>query len=85
MARTKKNSNVDEIKDLSIELNKEVVKLKNLLNKLETNIGLLQTGANWNGANAYDVNQALLGHFDHDKNLLKKLEKCSEDLEAIVK
>ena len=84
MARTKKNEN-DEVKALSVELKKEVKKLSDLLNKLETNIGLLQTGASWNGANAYDVNQALLGHFDHDKNLLKKLEKCSEDLEAIVK
>ena len=77
--------NGDEAKALSVELKKEVEKLKKVLNKLETNIGLLQTGANWNGANAYEVNQALVGHFDHDKTLLSKLEKCSETLESVSK
>ena len=77
--------NEDEAKALSLELEAEVLKLKTLLSKLETNIGLLQTGANWNGANAYDVNQALVGHFDHDKTLLNKLEKCSEALKTACK
>ena len=75
----------DEAKTLSLELQAEVLKYKNLLNNLETNIGLLQTGVNWNGANAYEVNQSLLGHFDHDKTLLKNLEKCSDYLSTVIK
>lgn len=77
--------NEDEAKALSLELEAEVLKLKTLLSKLEGNINLLQTGANWNGVNAYDVNQALVGHFDHDKTLLNKLEKCSEALKTVCK
>lgn len=75
----------DEVKELSMELQKEVVKLKTLLSKLETNIGVLQNEVYWNGANAYDVNKALVGHFDHDKTLVSKLEKCSETLESVAK
>ena len=75
----------NEIKDLSNELKKEISKLKVLVNRLETNIGLLQACGYWNGANAYEVNQALIGHFDHDKTLLSKLEKCSETLESVSK
>jgi hypothetical protein len=78
-------ANTDEAKALSVELQKELKKYKVLLSKLETNIGLLQTGANWNGSNAYEVNQALIGHFDHNKTLLGKLEKCSETLETAIK
>lgn len=76
--------NKDEAKTLSLELEAEVLKLKTLLNKLETNVGLLQTGENWNGANAYDVNQSLIGHLDHDKTLLSKLEKCSDSLKTSI-
>ena len=76
--------NADEAKTLSLELEAEVLKLKTLLSKLETNIGLLQTGASWNGSNAYDANQALVGHLDHNRTLLSKLEKCSENLKSIV-
>jgi len=75
----------DEAKTLSLELQAELLKLKTALNKLETNIVLLQDGSNWNGANAYDVNQALVGHLDHDRTLLNKLEKCSESLNTIIK
>ena len=83
MAKVSKN--VDEAKALSLELQSEVARLKTLLDKLEKNIGLLQNGEIWNGSNACDVNQSLLGHYDHDKKLLMKLEKCSEQLETIIK
>jgi hypothetical protein len=76
--------NQDEAKSLSLELEAEVLKLKTLLSKLETNIGLLQTSGSWNGANAYDVIQSLIGHLDHDYTLLSKLEKCSDNLKSIV-
>ena len=75
----------DESKDLSVELEKEIAKLKKLIYKLETSVGLLQAGAYWNGANAYDVNQGLIGHLDHDMTLLKKLENCSESLKIAIK
>ena len=83
MVRTVKYEN--ESKELAVELQKELAKLKTSLAKLETNIGLLQSGENWNGANAYEVNQSLIGHFDHDKTLLNKLEKCSESLNEAIK
>ena len=75
----------DEAKALSLELQVELLKLKTALNRLETNVVLLQDGGNWNGANAYEVNQALIGHIDHDRTLISKLEKCSESLNAITK
>lgn len=84
-----KKYNEDEAKALSLELQAEVLKLKTLLEKLESNINALQTGdkngAYWNGVNAYDVNKSLVGHLDHDKTLLSKLDKCSEHLSSIVK
>lgn len=83
MIRTVKYEN--ENKELAVELKKELAKLKALVAKLETNVGLLQTGAHWNGVNAYEVNQSLIGHLDHDLTLLKKLEKCSETLEIVSK
>ena len=76
--------NEDEAKTLALELKKEVIKLRASIAKLETNVGLLQTSGNWNGANAYDVNKGLVGHLDHDKTLLNRLEKCSETLKASI-
>ena len=75
----------DEAKTLSVELKKEIEKLRNTLNKLESNTVLLQKGEIWNGTNAYETNKSLTGHLDHDKTLLNKLEKCSESLETLVK
>ncbi len=82
---TKVVNNIEEAKALSVELQKEVNRLKGILSKLETSITLIQSGDIWNGANAYEVNKALNGHLDHDKTLLNKLEKCSLSLEEIVK
>ena len=82
---TKGINNIEEAKALSVEIQKEINKLKTTLNKLETNITLIQSGDIWNGANACEVNKALNGHLDHDKTLLSKLEKCSLSLEEIVK
>lgn len=81
----KKMDNIDETSVLSVELQKEVSRLKTLLNKLETNICILQSGNIWNGNNAYESSQALIGHLDHDKTLLSKLEKCSDVLESVSK
>lgn len=75
----------DEAKDLSDDLKKEVSRLKTLLNKLETNVYMLQSGDIWNGNNACEINKSLIGHLDHDKTLLNKLEKCSDTLEVLSK
>lgn len=81
--------NEEELLKLSKELQSEMIKLKNSLNKLETNVAVLQTGdkngAFWNGENAYEFYKASLGHIDHDRNLLKHIEKCSISLEEMVK
>ena len=74
----------EEAKTLSLELKKELIRLKASINKLETNIGLLQTGGQQNGANSYDINKGLVGHLDHDKTLLNRLEKCSETIKASI-
>lgn len=84
MAIAKKNSN-EEGKALSLELQKELERLKKALDKIEKNIGVIQTGESWNGVNAYEINKSLSGHLDHDKTLLSKLEKCSEALESAIK
>lgn len=81
--------NKEEAKALSLELQAEILKLKGSLAKLETDVAVLQTGdkngAYWNGENAYDFHTAALGHMDHDKNLIKNLEKCSEYVETTIK
>ena len=79
----------DEAKTLSLELQKELDKLSKALDKLENNIDLLQigdrNGSYWAGDNAKEFYKASLGHVDHDRNLIKKLEKCSEQLETAIK
>lgn len=76
--------NEKEAKALLTELEKEISKLRVSICKLETNVELLQNGASWNGTNAYEVNKALVGHIDHDKTLLSKLEKCYEDYRKVL-
>ena len=80
-----KKINKEDGKTLSLELQKEIDRLRKTLDKLEKNIDIIQTGENWNGANAYQINKSLTGHLDHDKTLLSKLEKCSESLESAIK
>lgn len=86
---SKKKYSKDEAKTLSLELQAEILKLKNALSKLETDIALLQTGDKngpyWNGSNAYEFHKAGLGHLDHDMNLLRHLESCSEYVESTLK
>ena len=73
--------NVD-LKKISSELEKEILKLNKSLSKLETDIGLLQFGNKntpyWNGSNAYDAVASAIGHFYHDKKLISNLEKCAD-------
>ena len=57
-------NNMEEAKALSVELQKEISRLRTVLSKLENNIVLVQSGENWNGANAYEINKALNGHLD---------------------
>lgn len=86
---SKKKINKEEAKTLSIELQKEIEKLSKSLEKLESNIDLLQigdrNGSYWSGDNAKEFYKASLGHIDHDRTLIKKLEKCSEQLEIAIK
>lgn len=86
---SKKKYNKDEAKTISLELQAEVLKLKNSLSKLETDIALLQTGDKtgpyWNGNSAYEFHKAGLGHLDHDRNLLRHLESCSEYVKTVLK
>lgn len=74
----------NQVKDLAEKLNSEVDKFRKSLNKLEKDINLLQEGDGtkpyWNGENAYNWTMSCLAHIDHDKELLKHLEKCSDYL-----
>lgn len=85
----KSDLDLEEVKTLSLELQMEISKLKSSLYKLETDIGLLQSGDNngpyWNGSNAYDVITSCIGHFEHDKNLISNLEKCSDYVVSTIK
>ncbi len=86
---SKKKYSKEEAKTLSLELQTEILKLKYSLSKLETAIALLQTGDKngpyWNGNSAYEFHKAGLGHLDHDINLLRHLENCSEHMSSILK
>ena len=85
---TKKKYNEDDLKTIFYELQTELLKFKSSLSKLETDLGILQAGDKsgpyWNGDNAYEVYKACLGHFEHDKNLLAKLEKCCDNVGSAI-
>lgn len=85
---TKKKYNEDDLKTIFYELQTELLKFKSSLSKLETDLGILQAGDKsgpyWNGDNACEVYKACLGHFEHDKNLLAKLEKCCDNVESAI-
>lgn len=81
--------NKEEIKALVKDLESEIKKFKSALVKLETSAGILQTGDKngpyWNGESAIEFNKSLLGHFDHDRNLLNSLEKSLDYLKSLSK
>lgn len=83
-----KKKDLNDIQILSLELQKEVVILKQCLKLLKDNIDLLQNGNEdglfWNGENAVNASKALLGHYDHDMVLLENVTKCSEYLESLA-
>lgn len=85
---TKKKYNEEDLKTVFYELQTEISRFKSSLNKLETSLGILQTGDKngpyWNGDNAYEIYKACIGHFEHDKNLLAKLEKCCDNVESVI-
>lgn len=74
---------------LSNSLKTELLQLEIALAKLETDIAICQTGSDkgpyWNGLNAYGFYKSSIGFFEHDKNLLKNLKKCSEYLDSCIK
>ena len=84
----KKKSINNETQLLSLELQKEVMVLRQGLNLLKENIDLLQNGDSkglfWNGENALNISKSLLGHYDHDKVLLDNVLKCSEYLDSLA-
>ena len=86
---SKKKYNKEEAKTLSLELQTEISRLKNSLAKLEVDLDVLQigdkNGSYWNSANSYEFYKSALGHLDHDRTLLKNLEKCSEHLDSVIK
>lgn len=88
MAKSKKITG-QELNILALELKTEVTKFQNALSQLETDLGLLQSGdagkAYWSGPGAHTFLKSCLGNLDHDKNLLKNLNKCSEYLEKLAK
>lgn len=85
---SKNKYNKEEAKALSLELQAEILKLKSSLARFENDVVVLQTGDKngpyWNGENAYDVYKSSLGHLDHDNNLIKNIEKCSEYIEITI-
>lgn len=88
MSSKKNNFSKNLDKDLAKKLNNEVQKFKGSLNKLQEDVDLLQKGDGinpyWNGENAYNWTMSCLAHIDHDKELLKHLEKCSDYLNISV-
>lgn len=85
----KEELNKEDLNKLIKDLETEIKKFKQSLVRLETKAGILQTGDKngpyWNGENAIAFNKSLLGHFDHDKNLLVSLEKSLDYLKSINK
>lgn len=83
----KKVQYVDEsIKPISLELEVELIKLQEALGKLETTVGLLQTGDKngpyWNGENAYHFYKSCFAQIDHNYHLYDNLKRCHEYLDS---
>lgn len=76
-----------EIKPLILELEMELLKAHNALEKFENSVEFLQTGDKmgpyWNGDNAYQVMNSCVGQIDHDRYLLCELDGCFEYLTSI--
>ena len=78
-----------ELKEFSMSLKDEIKKIRNALSQLETDVAVLQTGdahgAYWSGPSAYRYIKNCISQMDHDRNLLKELEKCSQYVDSLVK
>ena len=84
----KKSTINNDVQLLSLELQKEVMILRQSLTLLKENIELLQNGDGkgllWNGENALNAAKSLLGHYDHDMVLLDNVIKCSEYVDSLA-
>ena len=84
----KKVSYADEsVRPISLELEVELIKLKESLGQLETSVGILQTGDKngpyWNGESAYQFYKSCFAQIDHNYYLYDHLKKCHEYLDSI--
>ena len=86
MVKTVEYSN-NEMRPILLELETELLKANNALEKLEQSIEKIQTGDKkgpyWNGGNAYQTISSCAGHIDHDRYLLCELDGCFKYLSSI--
>ncbi len=78
-----------DVKSIASELEKELKRAQRALGKIETSVGLLQTGDKngpyWNGSNSYKFLKSCCAQIDHDQYLLSNLNKCYDYLSGILK
>lgn len=78
----------DDLKKIVLELELEIINIKNALIKLEADVNLIQLGDKngpyWNGSNSYHVLLSCLGQIDHNRNLLIELNKCYDYLKKLL-
>lgn len=73
-----------KVKPLVLELESELLNIKNAISELELCVDTLQNGNNdapyWNGANAYQFFKSCSAQIQHDNYLLDNLSQCLEFL-----
>lgn len=76
----------EELKPIVLELEMELLNIRNAMGRLETRVGILQTGGKngpyWNGSNAYKFFKFCTAQIEHNYCLLANLEQCLEYLKA---
>ena len=81
------NHSESDIKPIVLELEMELLNVQRALGKLETSIGLLQTGDKngpfWNGSSAYTFLKSGCAQIDHDHYLLDNIDQCFEYLKKV--
>ncbi len=78
----------DDVKKVAAELKVEIKRIKDALEKMESDVCSLEAGDDngpyWNGSTAYSVIKNCLVQLDQDRALLKNLVKCSDYLDSLI-
>ena len=76
----------DEWKKMANALDKNIKNFEKALAHAKNDLDIIQdeNSSCWSGENAYKSVQGCLANFDHDAELLKNLNKCSDYVQNVI-